>query len=239
LLKPDEWDIHEKIMLIHIPEILSKQQVADFRARLQRADWVDGKATVGVQGAQVKKNRQLPVDSVVARELGEIILKALYANPVFMAAALPLRIVPPLFNAYAGGEHYGFHVDGAIRLLPGSHLSLRTDVSSTLFLSEPDEYDGGELIVQDTYGSHEVKLPAGDLILYPSTSLHQVEPVTRGERVCSFFWAQSMVRDDWQRNLLYELDCNIQSLRQKIGDSEEIVSLTGHYHNLLRQWAQV
>lgn len=226
-------------MLIHIPEILSKQQVADFRARLQRADWVDGKATVGVQGAQVKKNRQLPVDSVVARELGEIILKALYANPVFMAAALPLRIVPPLFNAYAGGEHYGFHVDGAIRLLPGSHLSLRTDVSSTLFLSEPDEYDGGELIVQDTYGSHEVKLPAGDLILYPSTSLHQVEPVTRGERVCSFFWAQSMVRDDWQRNLLYELDCNIQSLRQKIGDSEEIVSLTGHYHNLLRQWAQV
>lgn len=226
-------------MLIHIPEILSKQQVADFRARLQRADWVDGKATVGVQGAQVKKNRQLPIDSVVARELGEIILKALYANPVFMAAALPLRIVPPLFNAYAGGEHYGFHVDGAIRLLPGSHLSLRTDVSSTLFLSEPDEYDGGELIVQDTYGSHEVKLPAGDLILYPSTSLHQVEPVTRGERVCSFFWAQSMVRDDWQRNLLYELDCNIQSLRQKIGDSEEIVSLTGHYHNLLRQWAQV
>lgn len=226
-------------MLIHIPEILSKQQVADFRARLQRADWVDGKATVGVQGAQVKKNRQLPVDSVVARELGEIILKALYANPVFMAAALPLRIVPPLFNAYAGGEHYGFHVDGAIRLLPGSHLSLRTDVSSTLFLSEPDEYDGGELIVQDTYGSHEVKLPAGDLILYPSTSLHQVEPVIRGERVCSFFWAQSMVRDDWQRNLLYELDCNIQSLRLKLGDSEEIVALTGHYHNLLRQWAQV
>jgi PKHD-type hydroxylase len=239
LLKPDEWDIPEKIMLIHIPEILSKQQVADFRARLQRADWIDGKATVGVQGAQVKKNRQLPVDSVVARELGEIILKALYANPVFMAAALPLRIVPPLFNAYAGGEHYGFHVDGAIRLLPGSNLSLRTDVSSTLFLSEPDEYDGGELIVQDTYGSHEVKLPAGDLILYPSTSLHQVEPVTRGERVCSFFWAQSMVRDDWQRNLLYELDCNIQSLRLKLGDSEEIVALTGHYHNLLRQWAQV
>jgi PKHD-type hydroxylase len=226
-------------MLIHIPEVLTKQQVTEFRARLKQADWVDGKATVGVQGAQVKKNRQLPVDGLVACELGEIILKALYANPVFMSAALPLRIVPPLFNAYAGGEHYGFHVDGAIRLVPGSNLSLRTDVSSTLFLSEPDEYEGGELTVQDTYGSHEVKLPAGDLILYPSTSLHQVETVTHGERVCSFFWIQSMVRDDWQRNLLYELDCNIQSLRQKVGDSEEIVGLTGHYHNLLRQWVQV
>jgi PKHD-type hydroxylase len=226
-------------MLIHIPEVLSKQQVAEFRTALATAGWTDGRATVGVQGAQVKKNRQLPVDNPVARQLGEIILTALYANPLFMSAALPLRIVPPLFNAYAGGEHYGFHVDGAIRLVPGSNLSLRTDVSSTLFLSEPEEYDGGELIVQDTYGSHEVKLPAGDLILYPSTSLHQVAPVTQGERVCSFFWAQSMVKDDWQRNMLHELDCNIQLLRQKLGDSEEIVSLTGHYHNLLRQWAQV
>ncbi len=226
-------------MLIHIPELLSKQQVAEFRAQLQAANWVDGRATVGAQGAQVKKNRQLPVDSPLARQLGEIILNALYANPVYMAAALPLRIVPPLFNAYAGGEHYGFHVDGAIRLVPGSHLSLRTDVSSTLFLSEPDEYEGGELTVQDTYGSHDVKLPAGDLILYPSTSLHQVAPVTAGERICSFFWAQSMVRDDWQRSLLYELDANIQSLRTKVGDCDEIVGLTGHYHNLLRQWAQL
>lgn len=226
-------------MLIHIPEVLTKQQVAEFRALLSQADWVNGKATVGAQGAQVKNNRQLPVDGLVARELGEIILKALYANPLFMSAALPLRIVPPLFNAYAGGEHYGFHVDGAIRLVPGSNLSVRTDISSTLFLSEPEEYEGGELIVQDTYGSHEVKLPAGDLILYPSTSLHQVAPVTQGERVCSFFWTQSMVRDDWQRNLLHELDCNIQSLRQRIGDTEELVGLTGHYHNLLRQWAQV
>lgn len=149
-------------MLIHIPELLSKQQVAECRAQLQAANWIDGRATVGVQGAQVKQNRQLAVDSPVARHWGEIILKALYANPVYMAAALPLRVVPPLFNAYAGGEHYGFHVDGAIRLLPGSNLSLRTDVSSTLFLSEPEEYEGGELIVQDTYGSHEVKLPAGD-----------------------------------------------------------------------------
>jgi PKHD-type hydroxylase len=226
-------------MLIHIPDVLTKQQVAEFRARLAQAEWVDGRATVGYQGAQVKKNRQLPVDGPDARELGEIILKALYANPLFMAAALPLRIVPPLFNAYAGGEHYGFHVDGSVRMLPGSSLSLRTDVSSTLFLSEPDEYQGGELIVQDTYGSHEVKLPAGDLILYPSTSLHQVAPVTEGERVCSFFWTQSMVRDDWQRTMLYELDCNIQSLRSRVGDSEEIVGLTGHYHNLLRQWAEL
>lgn len=226
-------------MLIHIPEILTKAEVNDFRLRLQNTDWVDGRATVGNQGAQVKRNRQLAVDNPVARELGEIILKKLYANPVFMAAALPLRIVPPLFNAYSGGEHYGFHVDGAVRLLPNSNLSLRTDVSSTLFLSEPEAYQGGELIVQDTYGSHEVKLPAGDLILYPSTSLHQVTPVTEGERVCSFFWTQSMVRDDWQRNMLYELDCNIQSLRQKVGDTDELLGLTGHYHNLLRQWTNI
>lgn len=226
-------------MLIHIPEVLRKDQVAVFRARLQQADWIDGRATVGAQGAQVKNNRQLPVEGAVARELGEIILHALYANPLFMSAALPLRIVPPLFNAYTGGEHYGFHVDGAIRLVPGSNLSLRTDVSSTLFLSEPEEYEGGELIVQDTYGSHEVKLAAGDLIVYPATSLHRVAPVTSGERVCSFFWTQSMVRDDAQRNLLHELDCTIQSLRQRLGDCAEVVGLTGHYHNLLRQWAQV
>lgn len=226
-------------MLIHIPEILTKAEVNDFRLRLQNTEWIDGKATVGIQGAQVKRNRQIAIDNPVARELGEIILKKLYANPVFMSAALPSRIVPPLFNAYSGGEHYGFHVDGAIRILPNSNLSLRTDVSSTLFLSGPEEYQGGELIVQDTYGSHEVKLPAGDLILYPSSSLHQVAPVTEGERVCSFFWTQSMVRDDWQRSMLHELDCNIQSLRQKVGDTEELLGLTGHYHNLLRQWAEV
>lgn len=226
-------------MLIHIPEVLTKQQVAEFRKQLDQADWVDGRATVGVQGAVVKRNRQIAVDSPVANQLGAIIVNALYSNPLFMAAAFPLRTVPPLFNIYEGGENYGLHVDGAIRLLPGSTLSLRTDVSSTLFLSEPDEYDGGELVVQDTYGSHEVKLPAGDLILYAATSLHKVEPVTRGARLCSFFWTQSMVRDDWQRNLLYELDCNIQSLRQKVGDTDEIVSLTGHYHNLLRQWAEL
>jgi PKHD-type hydroxylase len=226
-------------MLIHVPALLAKPKVADFRAQLDGAEWVDGKATVGPQGANVKRNRQLSVESLVGRDLGEHILNALYQNPLFMSAALPLRTVQPLFNAYSGGEHYGLHVDGAIRLLPRSNLSLRTDVSATLFLSEPDEYDGGELIVQDTYGNHEVKLAAGDLILYPSTSLHQVMPVTRGERIASFFWIQSMVRDDWQRNLLHELDCNIQSLRQQLGDSAEVLGLTGHYHNLLRQWAQV
>ncbi|HCA25772.1 MAG TPA: Fe2+-dependent dioxygenase [Pseudomonas sp.] len=226
-------------MLVHIPEVLSKAEVAEVRKRLAAADWVDGRATVGQQGAVVKRNRQLPVDSPVARELGELILKRLYATPLFMAAALPLRSVPPLFSTYSGGEHYGFHVDGAVRQLPFNQLSLRTDVSSTLFLSEPQEYDGGELEVQDTYGIHEVKLPAGDLVLYPSSSLHQVTPVTRGERVCSVFWSQSMVRSDAQRSQLYELDSTIQQLRGKLGDCPEVLTLTGHYHNLLRQWAEV
>lgn len=226
-------------MLIHIPAILSKTEVASFRAQLQAADWVDGRATVGIQGAQVKRNRQLPLDSPQAHQLGEIVLAKLYANPVFMSAALPSRSVPPLFNAYAGGEHYGLHVDGAIRQLPNSRLSLRTDVSCTLFLSEPQEYQGGELVVQDTYGSHEIKLPAGDLILYPSSSLHQVAAVTEGERVCSFFWVQSLVRGDRERSLLHQMDCSIQSLRQQQGDSPEVVSLTGVYHNLLRQWAEL
>ena len=226
-------------MLVHIPEVLSKAEVAEVRKRLATADWVDGRATVGQQGAVVKRNRQLPVDSPVARELGELILKRLYATPLFMAAALPLRSVPPLFSTYSGGEHYGCHVDGAVRQLPFNQLSLRTDVSSTLFLSEPQEYDGGELEVQDTYGIHEVKLPAGDLILYPSSSLHQVTPVTRGERVCSVFWSQSMVRSDAQRSQLYELDTTIQQLRGKLGDCPEVLTLTGHYHNLLRQWAEV
>ena len=217
----------------------ASEEVAEVRKRLAAADWVDGRATVGQQGAVVKRNRQLPVDSPVARELGELILKRLYATPLFMAAALPLRSVPPLFSTYSGGEHYGFHVDGAVRQLPFNQLSLRTDVSSTLFLSEPEEYDGGELEVQDTYGIHEVKLPAGDLILYPSSSLHQVTPVTRGERVCSVFWSQSMVRSDAQRSQLYELDSTIQQLRGKLGDCPEVLTLTGHYHNLLRQWAEV
>ena len=226
-------------MMLHVPEVLTTNQVAGLRARLEATDWVDGRATVGPQGAQVKQNRQLPETSPVGRELGQSILQALAQQPLYFSAVLPLRTVPPLFNRYEGGEHYGAHIDGAVRSVPGTGQSLRTDVSCTLFLSEPDEYDGGELVVVDSYGTHEVKLPAGDLIVYPSTSVHRVEPVTRGARVCSFFWVQSMVRDDWRRHMLYELDRNIQSLRERVGDCEEIVGLTGHYHNLLRQWSDV
>lgn len=226
-------------MMFHIEGLLDKNEVAKMRQLLAEACWTDGRATVGPQGARVKQNRQLPVDSPLAVQLGEFILQKLYQHPQFLAAALPYRTVPPLFNSYAGGEHYGLHVDGAIRQLPGSSLSLRTDLSSTLFLSEPDEYDGGELQVMDTYGAHEVKLPAGDLILYPSTSLHQVLPVTRGERICSFFWTQSLVKNDMQRSMLFELDGHIQALRAQLGDSAEVFGLTGHYHNLLRQWSEL
>ena len=226
-------------MMLHIPGVLSREQVAAMRARLDGSDWIDGRATVGAQGAQVKQNRQLPETSPLALELGQIVLAALAANPLFFSAALPLRTIPPLFNSYAGGERYGAHVDGSMRRVPGSGEWVRTDVSSTLFLSDPDDYDGGELIVTDAYGEHEVKLPAGDLILYPSTSIHRVEPVTRGARVCSFFWTQSMVRDDMRRGMLLELDQNIQSLRARLGDCAELVGLTGHYHNLLRQWSEV
>jgi len=226
-------------MLLHIPQVLNKAEVAQFRQLLSNADWTDGRATVGPQGAKVKQNRQLPIDSPLAKELGAVILQRLYQHPLFLSAAIPHRTVPPLFNAYSGGEHYGLHVDGAIRILPGSTLSLRTDVSSTLFLSEPEDYDGGELQILDTYGEHQVKLPAGDLILYPSTSLHQVLPVTRGERVCSFFWSQSQVRDSEKRAMLFNLDQQILSLRSQLGDSAEVLALTGHYHNLLRLWAEL
>lgn len=226
-------------MMLHIPQVLNAEQVRHIREALARAEWVDGRATVGEQGAKVKRNRQLPEFSPLGIELGEIILAALARNPLFFAAALPKKTIPPLFNSYEGGEHYGLHVDGSVRGVPNSPTSIRTDVSSTLFLTEPDEYDGGELVVVDTYGTHEVKLPAGDLILYPSTSLHRVEPVTRGARVCSFFWTQSMVRDDWRRAMLFELDQNISALRTKLGDTPEVLGLTGHYHNLLRQWAEL
>ncbi|KQV96980.1 Fe2+-dependent dioxygenase [Rhizobacter sp. Root1221] len=226
-------------MMLHVPEVLTADEVADIRRRLDATQWVDGRETVGPQGAQVKRNRQLPELSPVTQELGAIVLQALAKQPLYFSAALPLRTVPPLFNRYEGGEHYGDHIDGSVRSVPGTTLRLRTDVSCTLFLTDPDDYDGGELVISDSYGTHEVKLPAGDLILYPATSVHRVEPVTRGARVCSFFWVQSMVRDDWQRSMLYELDRNIQSLRARIGDGEELVGLTGHYHNLLRQWSDV
>ena len=226
-------------MLLHVPEVLTPQQVAQLRARLDEAEWVDGRATVGEQGAQVKRNRQLDEFSPVGQELGRTVLKALLAHPLYMSAALPLRHMPPLFNRYEGGEHYGLHVDGAIRSVPGTSLQMRTDLSCTLFLADPDDYDGGELEIVDTYGTHEVKLPAGDLILYPSGSLHRVHPVTRGARVASFFWVQSLVRDVARRRTLFELDQNIQSLRAQVGDDAAVVGLTGHYHNLLREWAEV
>jgi PKHD-type hydroxylase len=224
-------------MMLHIPGVLTPDQVRDMRARLAATDWIDGRASVGSQGAQVKRNRQLAEGSPLAVELGQIVSAALMAHPLFFSCVLPLRILPPYFNSYAGGEHYGPHVDGAIRAQRGG-AALRSDVSCTVFLNDPDEYDGGELAVIDTYGTHEVKLPAGDAVVYASTSVHEVQPVTRGERVASFLWVQSMVRDDWKRAMLFDLDTNIQALRAKHGDGPELVALTGHYHNLLRMWAE-
>ena len=227
-------------MLLHVPEVLTRDEVAELRWRLDAApDWVDGRATVGEQGAQVKRNRQLDEFSPLGRELGNLVLGKLARHPLYVAAAIPLRHCPPLFNRYEGGGAYGLHVDGAMRAVPGTTLQMRTDLSCTLFLSEPGEYDGGELVVVDTYGTHEVKLPAGDLVLYPSTSLHRVEPVARGARVASFFWVQSMVRDAWRRQMLFNLDQDVQKLRARLGDGEEVVSLTGLYHNLLRQWGDL
>ncbi|WP_105103537.1 Fe2+-dependent dioxygenase [Microbulbifer pacificus] len=224
-------------MLLEIPEILSSQQAANMKAALLQAEWVDGRVTAGHQSAQAKKNRQLPENAPLARELGDMILRALPASALFMSAALPQRVFPPLFNCYEGGEHFNNHVDNAIRRLPTGG-QIRTDLSCTLFLSEPDEYDGGELLIDDTYGAHSVKLPAGSLVLYPSTSLHRVTPVTRGSRVSSFFWIQSLVRDDGQRTLLFDLDMSINRLRQELGDHEAIVAQTGVYHNLLRRWSE-
>lgn len=226
-------------MMLHVPGVLTAAQVREVRTALDAADWIDGRETVGPQGAQVKRNRQLPEHSPVGRELAKGILSALSRNALFFSAALPHRFVPPLFNRYEGGEHYGLHVDGSIRSVPATGERLRTDLSCTLFLCNPDEYDGGELEVVDTYGTHDVKLPAGDLILYPSSSLHRVTPVTQGARTCAFFWLQSMVRDDTQRRMLFELDQTILKLRARQGESEEAVALTSHYHNLLRMWSEL
>src|ERR1700727_3059835 len=226
-------------MLIRVPEVLSKVDVADFRRIMHECAWEDGRSTAGAQSALVKSNEQLPPDSEVARKLGNRVVSALSANPRFISAAVPLQIFPPLFNRYAAadGHHFGIHVDNAVR---GDHLTglrIRTDLSVTLFLSEPDEYDGGELVVEDVYGSHEIKLPAGDLVVYPASSLHMVTP---GTRVASFFWLQSMVRDAHARSLIFDLDTAIQALVQRLGrDDPETVKLTGIYHNLIRYWAQV
>lgn len=226
-------------MMVHVPNLLTLEQVTACRRALEAAEWIDGKATVGDQGALVKRNRQLPELSPVARQLGETILTALARNTRFFSAALPLRTSPPLFNRYEGGEQYGVHIDGAVRAVPGTSFFLRTDLSSTLFLSEPSDYDGGELVVFDTFGTHEVKLTAGDLIVYPAGSLHRVNPVTRGQRTCAVFWTQSMVPDDRHRELLFKFDSTIQALRGKQGESDETVALAGHYHNLLRLWTAI
>lgn len=225
-------------MMLHVPQVLTKQQVAQCRQMMDAADWVDGNVTAGHQSALAKNNMQLPEGSVAARQLGDLILDALERSPLFISAALPLKVFPPLFNRYGGGQSFGIHVDNAIRPLAGSDFRIRTDLSCTLFLAEPDEYDGGELIVEDTYGAHSAKLPAGDMVLYPSTSLHKVTPVTRGARIASFFWLQSMVRDDGERTLLFQLDTTIQQLAaEKSHKDPSVVQLTGIYHNLLRRWA--
>lgn len=226
-------------MLLHVPNVLNSAQVALFRQRLESADWADGKITAGYQSAQAKDNGQLAETDPLARELGATILDALARHPLFFAGALPRRIYPPLFNRYTGGQSFGFHVDNAVRYDRSVQPSqpVRTDLSATLFLRDPDEYDGGELVIEDTFGNHSVKLPAGDLVLYPGSSLHKVLPVTRGERVASFFWIQSLVRSDAQRRLLFELDVSIQQLTAKLPGAPELIQLTGVYHNLLREWS--
>ncbi len=226
-------------MLITIPDLLTADQVAFARARLDGANWGSGLMSAGHQGARVKNNRQLAQTDPLAIELGEVILSALGGNPLFLSFALPLRVLPPMFNRYSGGETFGTHVDGAVRNIPGTHLRLRTDLACTLFLCEPDEYDGGELCVEDTYGDKIVKLPAGHLVLYPSSSMHHVTPVTRGTRTCSFFWLQSMIRDNDKRALMFDLDNGIQELSIDHPDHPAAVKLTGVYHNLLRQWAEL
>jgi PKHD-type hydroxylase len=227
-------------MLLHVPNVLDAATLAHFRQRLADAAWADGRATAGYQSAQAKDNAQLPDADPVARELGGRVLDALGASPLFFSAALPQRIFPPLFNRYRGGQSFGFHVDNAIRYQPigGRNQAVRTDLSATLFLSAPEDYDGGELVIQDTFGTQRVKLPAGDMVLYPGSSLHQVTPVTRGERLASFFWMQSLVRDPGQRRELFELDQGIQRLTQAAPGNPALVQLTGVYHNLLRRWAE-
>jgi len=226
-------------MILEVPDVLSPEQVVHARRLLESSDWIDGRVTAGHQSARVKDNAQLPEDHAVARELGDLILSALERNALFVSAALPLRVFPPLFNRYTGGQSFGSHVDNAIRRLAGTPLRIRTDLSATLFLANPDEYDGGELLVEDTYGVHSIKLPAGHMVLYPATSLHRVAPVTRGARIASFFWIQSMVRGDSDRTLLFDLDTAIQALNADAPNHPSAVQLTAVYHNLLRRWAEL
>jgi PKHD-type hydroxylase len=226
-------------MLLTIPDVLTPEEVSQARQVLDSADWIDGKVTAGHQAARVKNNMQLPEDHPAAQQLQQLVLNGLGRSPVFMSAALPLTVFPPLFNRYKGGEAFGTHVDTAVRQISGSGRRVRTDISATLFLAGPEEYDGGELMVEDTYGVHSVKLPAGHLVLYPATSLHHVRPVTRGARIGSFFWIQSMIRDDGQRTILFDLDNSIQQIHRDLPNHPSGTQLTGVYHNLLRQWAEM
>jgi PKHD-type hydroxylase len=226
-------------MMLQIPGVLTKDEVARLRGLIDAAEWVDGNVTSGFQSGLAKRNTQLPEDAPAAREAGAAILAALQKHPLFVAGALPARIFPPLFNRYGPGETFGDHVDNAIRATRDGSLRIRTDLSATLFLTEPDAYDGGELTVDDTYGVHQVKLEAGDLILYPASSLHRVEPITRGARVSSFFWIQSLIREDAKRALLFDIDMAIQRAALTLGQGDAaIVALTGSYHNLLRMWSE-
>lgn len=226
-------------MLLAIPDVLTSDQVAQARQLLESAPWVDGRVTAGHQSARAKDNMQIPEDHPAARQLGDMILGALGGNALFISAALPLRVFPPLFNRYTGGQSFGTHVDNSIRQVTGTAHRIRTDLSATLFFAHPDEYDGGELVVEDTYGTHSAKLPAGHMILYPATSLHHVRPVTRGARVCSFFWIQSMIRDDSKRTMLFDLDAATQRLNRDVPEHPSAVQFTGIYHNLLREWAEL
>jgi PKHD-type hydroxylase len=228
-------------MLVHVPALLSGEQLEFFRARLDADDapWTDGRVTAGHQGVHVKQNQQITEGSALAVELGDRVLAALERHPLFISATLPNRVYPPMFNRYQGGMHFGSHVDGSVRLVPGSGAKFRTDVSATLFLAPPESYGGGELLIEDTYGAQSVKLAAGDMVVYPASSLHRVTPVTRGARLACFFWVQSMVRDDGQRALLFDLDNAIQRLTATNADESARVHLTGCYHNLLRMWAEI
>ncbi|PCJ42186.1 MAG: Fe2+-dependent dioxygenase [SAR86 cluster bacterium] len=223
-------------MLLKIPAVLSKEQIAQGRAVLEAAEWVDGNVTAGYQSSQEKNNIQLPEESTAARQVGDMILEALAKQLTFMSAALPCKIFPPLFNCYQNGHAFGAHVDNAVRYVKGTPVKIRTDLSMTLFFSGPEEYEGGELVIEDTYGSHKAKLAAGDMLLYPSTSLHHVTPVSSGRRLASFFWLESMVRSDEQRRILFDLDRSLQKIRLETPDHVELVPLTSVYHNLLRQW---
>lgn len=226
-------------MLIEIPDLFNLQEAQAIRQQLEQSDWVDGKVTAGYRSGKVKNNRQLPEDHPLGRELGNRIIERLTASNIFMSAALPRKIFPPLFNLYEGGESFGFHIDNAIRPIKGTQERVRTDLSMTLFFSEPDTYAGGELVVEDTFGRHEVKLPAGSAVLYPGTSLHKVNPVTRGRRVSAFFWIQSLVREDSERALLLQMDVAIQRVLKDHPGHTSIDELTGIYHNLLRKWSDV